>query len=249
MSIPTDRLREIADGAMGIGAPLVLTQAEQVAVCTELLALRDATSLPGYTRLVEERDAARAEAEKLRDEVTQLEGMERQRDEAYATLDDVCKALGADVDSAVAQALMLKEKAGELAAVKRQRDALVDALRDAEEVLALMERPRQEDPAYGAEVRALGARIGFGALMSSASASWRKALPEGLGGEHVPGPCRGTVDWILKRVRDAIAAEQPKPIEPAPCACCDKPASHIGSDGRQRCSEHTLNGDQPVGGA
>ena len=101
MSIPTDRLREIADGAMGIGAPLVLTQAEQVAVCTELLALRDATSLPGYTRLVEERDASRA------------------------TLDDVCKALGADVDSAVAQALMFKEKAGELAAVKRQRDELL----------------------------------------------------------------------------------------------------------------------------
>lgn len=43
-------------------------------------------------------------------------------------------------------------------------------------------------------------------------------------------------------------AEQPKPIEPAPCACCDKPASHIGSDGHQRCSEHTLNGDQPTGG-
>ena len=63
MTIPTDRLREIADGAMGIGAPLVLTQAEQVAVCTELLALRDAMSLPGYTRLVEERDAARAELE------------------------------------------------------------------------------------------------------------------------------------------------------------------------------------------
>ena len=82
MSIPTDRLREIADGAMGIGAPLVLTQAEQVAVCTELLACRE-------------------------------------------TLDDVCKALGADVDSAVAQALMFKEKAGELAAVKRQRDELL----------------------------------------------------------------------------------------------------------------------------
>lgn len=72
MNIRPDRLREIADGAMGIGAPLVLTQAEQVEVCTELLALRDAMSLPGYTRLVEERDAARAEAEKLRDQRDRL---------------------------------------------------------------------------------------------------------------------------------------------------------------------------------
>ena len=79
---------------------------------------------PTKSEVIAERDAARAEAEKL-------------RDEAYATLDDVCKALGADVDSAVAQALMFKEKAGDLAAVKRQRDELLaaadqvaDALRD-----------------------------------------------------------------------------------------------------------------------
>ena len=34
-----------------------------------------------------------------------------------------------------------------------------------------------------------------------------------------------------------------------PCACCDQPSTHIGSDGVPRCSIHTLNGDMPAGGA
>jgi len=141
VTIPTDALRQIA--------------AELLACRGDVRAAREKRdiALAAFDAAVAERDAARAEveqarrdgqeqtaglheklaevraeAEKLRDEVTQLEGMERQRDEAYATLDDVCKALGADVDSAVAQALMFKEKAGELAAVKRQRDELVAAV-------------------------------------------------------------------------------------------------------------------------
>lgn len=106
--------------------------------------------------------------------------------------------------------------ASSLAAVERQRDELVGTLREAEEVLALMERPSQEDPAYGDEVRALGDRIGFGALMASASASWRRRLPEGLGGEHVSGPCRGTVDLILAKVRARLQAATAQPqAEPA----------------------------------
>lgn len=64
--------------------------------------------------------------------------------------------------------------------------------------------------------------------------------------EPKPSPFQPLLMALVAAVK---AAEQPKPIEPAPCVCCDKPASHIGSDGRQRCSEHTLNGDQLVGGA
>jgi hypothetical protein len=56
-------------------------------------------------------------------------------------------------------------------------------------------------------VRALGDRIGYGALMSSASASWREKLAkEGIaGGEFVSGPCHGTVVHTLSIIRDALA--------------------------------------------
>ena len=56
MSIPTDRLREIANP---VYVPCV-GQDEAIAIATELLACR------------EERDAARAEAEKLRDQRDRL---------------------------------------------------------------------------------------------------------------------------------------------------------------------------------
>lgn len=99
----------------------------------------------------------------------------------------------------------------DLAAAQAKLATLLAATKEAEEVLALMERPRIEDPSYGSEVRALGDRIGFGALMSSASASWRKRL-EGsggpVGGEHCAGPCHATVLMTLKVARDAIAAAE-----------------------------------------
>ena len=140
MSIPTDRLREIADGTMGIGAPLVLTQAEQVEVCTELLALRDATSLPGYTRLVEERDAARAELAALRgrdaepfdwDGVPTVEEWiaenlrEREPRAGSAMVELHPDEVVADRGESRRVAGWLKDLLAELAAVKRQRDALV----------------------------------------------------------------------------------------------------------------------------
>lgn len=88
-----------------------------------------------------ELDAARAEAEKLVDWRRKAEFLLQEREQGVAareTLDDVCKALGADVDSAVPQALMFKEKAGEaeklraeLDAVKRHRDELVRIAKDA----------------------------------------------------------------------------------------------------------------------
>ena len=87
------------------------------------------------------------------------------------------------------------------------RARMEKALREAEEVLALVEQPRMVDPDYGDEVEALGRRIGFGALMSSAQASWRKhsAIP---GGEHVAGPCFATVTATLKTIRQALGASQ-----------------------------------------
>ena len=56
------------------------------------------------------------------------------------------------------------------------------------------------DPDYGAEVKALGDRIGYGALMASAQASWRARLKaDGLeGGEHTSGPCYA----VLMRARE-----------------------------------------------
>lgn len=91
--------------------------------------------------------------------------------------------------------------------LERELVAMRLALVDAEETLALMEAPSREDPQYGAEVRALGNRIGFGALMSSASASWSRMLEaSGVpgGGAFVSGPCHGTVLNTLRRVREAL---------------------------------------------
>lgn len=84
----------------------------------------------------------------------------------------------------------------------------MEALEECLSVLELVEQPRCVDPDYGAEVEALGERIGFGALMSSASASWRKFLArEGmpLGSEFVAGPCHATVLLALKKVRAALS--------------------------------------------
>lgn len=151
MSIPTDRLREIADGAMGIGAPLVLTQAEQVEVCTELLALRDATSLPGYTRLVDERDAARAELAALRgrdaepfdwDGVPTVEEWiaenlrEREPRAGSAMVELHPDEVVADRGESRRVAGWLKDLLAELAAVKRQRDELVKACSAKDDLLA-----------------------------------------------------------------------------------------------------------------
>ena len=86
-------------------------------------------------------------------------------------------------------------------------DAIRDALEKCVKVLSLVEHPRFVDPDYGEEVRLLGDRIGYGALMSTASASWRKKLAaQGypLGGEFVAGPCYATVIDALKNARAAL---------------------------------------------
>jgi len=91
------------------------------------------------------------------------------------------------------------------AALKTARDALADAV----DVLALAENPAWPDPKYHNEVKSLGLRIGFGALMATASAGWREYLADQgypTGGEHVAGPCLGTVKATLARMRAVLAA-------------------------------------------
>jgi hypothetical protein len=92
--------------------------------------------------------------------------------------------------------------------VLAQTPAVTAALQECVEVLELVEHPRREDPDYGAEVAALGDRIGYGALMSSASASWRKFLvAKGmpLGSEFVAGPCQATITQALRMARAALS--------------------------------------------
>jgi hypothetical protein len=82
------------------------------------------------------------------------------------------------------------------------------ALTEAESVLALMERPADEDPEYATAVQAIGDGVSYGAIMSSTEALWRQYLqrtgsPEG--GEHVHGPARATVIKALTQVRAALS--------------------------------------------
>jgi hypothetical protein len=90
---------------------------------------------------------------------------------------------------------------------------LVDALTECVDTLALCEHPASVDPRHGVAIDALGRRIGFGALMASASASWRQLLIEqGLrsGGEFVAGPCQSTVTNALTQARAMLSALETK---------------------------------------
>lgn len=95
----------------------------------------------------------------------------------------------------------------EVLTLRSENAELRKALAECEDTLRLVEHPRRVDPDYGAEVEALGRRIGFGALMSSAQASWRAVLLEKgnpVGGEFVAGPCYATVLRALQMVRAAL---------------------------------------------
>jgi len=93
--------------------------------------------------------------------------------------------------------------------MSKRMKALEEALKEALEVFELVERPAFPDPAHHERVKKLGLEIGFGALMSTASAGWREVLiPKGLsGGEFVSGPCKGTVDRTLRIIREALKVE------------------------------------------
>jgi len=87
---------------------------------------------------------------------------------------------------------------------------LVEALKEAESVFALGEQPRGKDRDHGPEVTEIGRRIGFGALMSSAQASWREYATERghAGSEFVAGPCYSTVISTLNMIRAALRAAE-----------------------------------------
>jgi hypothetical protein len=92
-----------------------------------------------------------------------------------------------------------------------QRAPLREALENCVETLALVEHPRMVDPHYGEIVQRLGEQIGYGALMSSASASWRQSLAAKgypVGGEFVAGPCYATVVDALKKARAALTSTE-----------------------------------------
>lgn len=101
---------------------------------------------------------------------------------------------------------MKKRQSAETALVA-ENARLLAALKEAEIVLALMEHtPPLDLPNYDA-VDALGAAIGYGALMSSAERAWRDKLTSTnmpAGGEHVAGPCRSTVESCLANIRAAL---------------------------------------------
>jgi len=87
-----------------------------------------------------------------------------------------------------------------------QRDELVEVLKRIEPLVSQLALPSRLDPYHSREIRELGERIGYGALMHGASALWRVHLEEngGSGGEFVVGPCAATVDKAWTRLRHDI---------------------------------------------
>lgn len=83
---------------------------------------------------------------------------------------------------------------------------LETALWNSIETLSSAAKPSLVDPDYSPEIRELGQRIGFGALMHGASAIWRIQLQdEGIeGGEFVVGPCQSTVNNALLMASAAL---------------------------------------------
>lgn len=98
--------------------------------------------------------------------------------------------------------------------VVQDRNRLLDALKDARQVLVLCSTRRfdaPEDP----EVGQLGARLGYGAVMSAASKEWAKMFdgtPQ-AGAQHTSGPCETTVrcslDMIDKALTSSLAYHAP----------------------------------------
>ena len=99
------------------------------------------------------------------------------------------------------------EAARRITELEAENARLREALGNCVSTFKLVERPSFEDPLHGRAVRELGERIGYGALMSSASAAWRKSAETNgypPGGEFVAGPCFTTVVDTLRRARATL---------------------------------------------
>lgn len=85
---------------------------------------------------------------------------------------------------------------------------LIERLEGVRTDLAPSNQEPFEDPKFGPVIRALGAVIGYGAMMTSASAAWRAAASERgwpVGGEFTVGPCRIVVARMISELDDVIA--------------------------------------------
>lgn len=79
-------------------------------------------------------------------------------------------------------------------------------VREAIELFEMTAREPSRDPLYYDEVSMLGARIGYGALMSCAARAWM----DDFGDEaHTHGPARASVLEILEKLK-AVASPQPE---------------------------------------
>ena len=108
--------------------------------------------------------------------------------------------------------LSISEASALISALKENK-RMREALTETQVNLELVEQVPIKDPDYGSEVEALGERIGYGALMTSASASWHARLKHDgwpTGGAFVAGPCHATVLKNLEMVRAALQPQGEK---------------------------------------
>lgn len=87
------------------------------------------------------------------------------------------------------------------------REPLIEALEEAREVLSLCSTRRFDAP-EDEEVGALGARLGYGAVMSAASKEWAKMFDGTLqsGSQHTSGPAELTVRRTIEMIDKALAS-------------------------------------------
>lgn len=81
---------------------------------------------------------------------------------------------------------------------------LREALIEAREALALGAAVPPVDQENREAVIRLGERIGYGALMATASVEWRSRLGELEGGEFCSGPCRSTAEDAIAKIDAAL---------------------------------------------